>query len=47
MHYWGYLMERLLDGESARTTGRSHGSRRETRGSGRGGRAWSRTAPWH
>lgn len=45
MHYWGYVMDRLLAGGTERTTRHPRGSRRT---SGRSGsdRPWSRTAPW-
>jgi hypothetical protein len=45
MHYWGYVMERLLTGDPDRATRRSRDSRRGQRVA-RGDRAWSRTAPW-
>ena len=47
MHYWGYVMERLLTGDPERTRRRATGSRRPTRGSAGYDRPWSRTAPWH
>ena len=46
MHYWGYVMERLLAGDPDRARRLSTGSRGATRGSVRDERAWSRTAPW-
>jgi len=46
MHYWGYVMERLLAGDADRTRRRARGSRRATTGSAGEPRAWSRTAPW-
>jgi hypothetical protein len=46
MHYWGYLIERLLNDDPRRSTRRSRGSRRATRVSAREDRVWSETAPW-
>ena len=45
MHYWGYVMERLLTGDPDRAARRSRDSRRGPKVT-RGDRAWSRTAPW-
>jgi len=46
MHYWGYVIDKLIDGEPSRTTRRARGRAHRTgdRINERGG--WSRTAPW-
>ena len=46
MHYWGYVMERLLRGDRDRASRRAGDSRRGPNASVRGDRTWSRTAPW-
>jgi hypothetical protein len=44
MHYWGYVIDQLMDGESRRSTRRSRERQRLARTNQ--GRRWSRTAPW-
>jgi hypothetical protein len=46
MHYWGYVMERLLNGDPVRKNRAPRRPRDERSESARGGRGWSRTAPW-
>ena len=44
MHYWGYVIEKVLGGEPRRTTRRTGG--RSGQSTARDERRWSRTAPW-
>jgi hypothetical protein len=45
MHYWGYVMERLLNGDPERAKRRPRRSRDKS-SAARDQRIWSRTAPW-
>jgi len=46
MHYWGYVIEKLIDGEPSRTTRRARARQRRTAGRINERGRWSRTAPW-
>jgi hypothetical protein len=45
MHYWGYVIESLVNDDAGPRSRRSRSSRRTTNASAREGHAWSRTAP--
>lgn len=45
MHYWGYLIEKLVDGEPSRATRRARARQRPRARINQDGH-WSRTAPW-
>jgi len=45
MHYWGYVMEHLLDEGRRRMVAERHAEVRRRRGAPSSDRRWSRTAP--
>jgi len=44
MHYWGYVIEKLIDGEPSRRSRRARQRQTVGRINERG--RWSRSAPW-